>query len=357
MPCFDIIKKTKVENTFRNATVLGKYDIPKTEEKIFQINGNIDLVNDWQIGLIYGTSGSGKSIIAKEIFGGNIIESYKWDNKKSLIDNFDNNLSMDEITTALSSVGFNSIPSWLQPFNTLSNGQQFRATLARAITENDTICFDEFTSVVDRTVAKSVCVSLRKYIKRTEKKFIGISCHSDILEWLQPDWTFETDTKRFARDCLWQPKISIKITKGDVSYWKYFARNHYMTSDISHTAKVYLLWISFDEKEYNLAGFFSTMPAMGMKGWDRGHRTVILPDYQGLGLGNKFIEMVAQWLWETKKRKFRATTSAIGIIKHRLKNKHIWKCVQKPIMKPASGTGIKTSVGRLISSWVYIPKK
>ena len=174
MPSFNIIKKTKVDNTFRNATVLGKFDIPKTEEKIFKINGNIDLDNDWQIGLIYGTSGSGKTLIAKEIFKGNIIESYNWVNSKSIIDNFSKNLSMDEITTALSSVGFNSIPSWLQPFNTLSNGQQFRAILARAISENDTICFDEFTSVVDRTVAKSVCVSLRKYIKRTGKKFIGI---------------------------------------------------------------------------------------------------------------------------------------------------------------------------------------
>ena len=30
-----------------------------------------------------------------------------------------------------------------------------------------------------------------------DKKFIAVSCHKDILEWLEPDWTFCTDSMIF----------------------------------------------------------------------------------------------------------------------------------------------------------------
>jgi len=53
----------------------------------------------------------------------------------------------------LSAVGLNSVPSWCRPYHVLSNGEQFRARMA-AMLNSDT-SFDEFTSVVDRTIAKS----------------------------------------------------------------------------------------------------------------------------------------------------------------------------------------------------------
>lgn len=91
------------------------------------------------------------------------------------------------------SVGFGSVPSWLKPYSVLSNGEKVRADLARAMLEKDFIVFDEFTSVVDRQVAKVASIAIHKAIKRLEKKFIAISCHYDILEWLEPDWVFDTN--------------------------------------------------------------------------------------------------------------------------------------------------------------------
>jgi ABC-type ATPase with predicted acetyltransferase domain len=52
----------------------------------------------------------------------------------------------------------NSVPSWYKPYQVLSNGEKFRADLARKLKSNTVI--DEFTSVVDRTVAKAASVSL-----------------------------------------------------------------------------------------------------------------------------------------------------------------------------------------------------
>lgn len=96
------------------------------------------------------------------------------------------------------SVGFASAPNWLRPYNVLSNGEKMRCDLAYALlSDNEMIVYDEFTSVVNREVAKASCVAINKAINRMNKKFIAISCHSDIIEWLQPDWIYNTDEKRF----------------------------------------------------------------------------------------------------------------------------------------------------------------
>lgn len=139
-----------------------------------------------------GGSGTGKTTIANELFKENIISSFEY-NAKSVIDDMPKQCSVDEITKMFYAVGFGSVPSWLKPYRVLSNGEKMRVDLARALLEKDFIVFDEFTSVVDRQVAQTACIAINKAIKRTNKKFIAISCHYDILEWLQPDWVFDTD--------------------------------------------------------------------------------------------------------------------------------------------------------------------
>ena len=102
--------------------------------------------------------------------------------------------SIDYITKMFYAVGFGSVPSWLKPYSVLSNGEKMRVDLARALLERDFIVFDEFTSVVDRNVAQTACIAINKTIKKTNKKFVAISCHYDILDWLEPDWVFDTNT-------------------------------------------------------------------------------------------------------------------------------------------------------------------
>jgi ABC-type ATPase with predicted acetyltransferase domain len=108
--------------------------------------------------------------------------------------------SIEEITNTFSSVGFSSPPSWLKPYHVLSNGEKMRVDLANAILQkNELFVFDEFTSVVDRQIAKIGSFATQKAIRKTNKKFIAVSCHFDIEEWLMPDWVFNTDTMTFIK--------------------------------------------------------------------------------------------------------------------------------------------------------------
>lgn len=101
--------------------------------------------------------------------------------------------SMKDIERMFYAVGFGSVPSWLKPYSVLSNGEKMRVDLARALLEQDCVCFDEFTSVVDRQVAETMCIATNKAIKRTDKQFIAVTCHYDVLNWLEADWIFDTN--------------------------------------------------------------------------------------------------------------------------------------------------------------------
>lgn len=209
MPNFNIIKENNIEKTFRVAKVMSDFDV-KIEHSNEHFEGNIQIPKEWNIGLIVGGSGTGKSTIANELFKDNIITEFNWNNK-SVLDNMPSNIETKDIEKMFYSVGFGSVPSWLKPYKVLSNGEKMRVDLARALLEKDFIVFDEFTSVVDRQVAQTACIAINKAIKGTNKKFIAVSCHKDIIEWLQPDWIFDTDKMQQVFQLAHDQKKDLKL--------------------------------------------------------------------------------------------------------------------------------------------------
>lgn len=196
MRYFDIIKTTHVDKTYRVAKVESDFDL-KPEHVNEHFEGDFNLPDEWQIGLIVGGSGTGKTTIAQKIFGSNIVSGFEY-GSASVIDDMPKSMSVDEISKVFYAVGFGSVPSWLKPYSVLSNGEKMRVDIARALCENQFSVFDEFTSVVDRQVAKVASLAIHKMIKHTDKKFVAISCHHDVEEWLEPDWVFNTDIMQFS---------------------------------------------------------------------------------------------------------------------------------------------------------------
>lgn len=191
MPNFDIVKKSDVGKSFRVEKIKADFDVNESHSQE-HFKGQIDIPEKWNIGIIVGESGTGKSTIAKALFPEAYIADFDY-TEKSVIDDMPSR-SMDEIEKMFYAVGFGSVPSWLKPYGVLSNGEKMRVDLARALLEKDFVVFDEFTSVVDRNVAETMCIATARAVRAKDKKFIAVSCHKDILQWLEPDWVFDTNT-------------------------------------------------------------------------------------------------------------------------------------------------------------------
>lgn len=182
-------------NSYRAARVKSLFNAERGNR--FELTADIPVDgDDWQIGLIVGPSGSGKTTIGRALFGGGkIVDLYSgWPEDAPIVDAISPGGDFDSVTGALANVGLGDVPAWLRPFKALSNGQQFRAGLARVISDaDDNIIVDEFTSVIDRQIAKIGAMAFSKGWRRNKgKRVVLLSCHYDIIEWLQPDWVFDT---------------------------------------------------------------------------------------------------------------------------------------------------------------------
>src|SRR5271170_5115083 len=153
-----ITVETPISDTPRVQQVRGMFDLPA--DKLSRLDWDVRLPLDeklWHIGLIVGPSGCGKTTIARRLFPEPASDLAEPLERGSVLDAFPEAMPIKEIVALLSAVGFASPPAWLRPFRVLSTGQQFRVTLALLLAwtpVKQRIVFDEFTSVVDRTVAQ-----------------------------------------------------------------------------------------------------------------------------------------------------------------------------------------------------------
>lgn len=222
----DVKNTCKDFNTYRAARVKSLFNAERGDTFALKADLPIDDL-DWSIGLIVGPSGSGKTTIGRSLFGGGrIVDLYAgWPDDMPIVEAISPGGDFDTVTGSLANVGLGDVPAWLRPFKALSNGQQFRAGLARLISEaqNDVIV-DEFTSVIDRQIAKIGAMAFGKGWRRNRgKRVVLLSCHYDIIEWLQPDWVFDTGTGELK-----------KVTNSGQdprSSWK-FGRSTPLTGDI-----------------------------------------------------------------------------------------------------------------------------
>lgn len=334
---FDIVRKVNVsKKSFRVAQLYDQFDLHENEyEEKFV--GEIDLDCEWRIGVIVGKSGTGKSTIARELFPDNIYTpTYQ---AACVVDDFPK-MESQKLFSILSSVGFNSPPSWLKPYCVLSNGEKMRVDLARAICEEmDVIVFDEFTSVVDREVAQLGSFALQKCIRKQNKKFIAVTCHSDVIDWLEPDWVFSADNMqyRYTRGLLRRPEIKIEIRKTR-GMWPLFRRYHYLSHSINKAATEYTAFIN--DKPVAFCAYIYMPHQIGVL--RRPHRLVCLPDYQGLGISKKILSFSAN-IERQKYKHISFTTSVKGFAQSLMREKN-WRLTHSGRMSKHSRAALnKTS--------------
>ena len=358
MPNFNHIVNVPYESTFRSKKVEGLFDL--SPEKVLEKTWKVDMPiedMDWSIGVVVGPSGSGKTSIGKVAFGADKYHTgYDWHPSRSIIDNFPEDASVEDVTKVLSSVGFSSPPNWLQPFRTLSNGQQFRVEMARILfDQRDVVVVDEYSSVIDRTVAQIGSSAIAKTARKRNKKLVLLSCHYDILEWLEPDWIYYVDTGKFERGSLRRPKIEIRIERCHYSAWRLFREHHYLSHSIIKHSECYVASVNGEP-----AGFFAYVrDYMNSKTKNviRGHRSVVLPDYQGIGLGGIATKKLMNY-YAKQGCIVKAITSHPSFIASRSRDPDFRLCTKvdylthKGITEQTKGTG--NALKRITATFQYI---
>ena len=294
-------------NTYRAARVKSLFNCESGAD--FALDADLPLEDtDWKIGVVVGPSGSGKTSIGRAIWPdvGIYDGDTGWAQDKPIVECIAPTGGFDDVTGALSAVGLGSVPAWLRPYHALSNGEKFRAGLARVIAEGaQRVIIDEFTSVVDRQIAKVGAGAFSKAWKRVGGQAVLLSCHYDILDWIEPDWVFDTRTGELQRGSLWRrPKFELEVFQTDGSYWPMFEPHHYLKLPRMVAAKYYVGFVDGEAVCHMAAS-----PALHTGGM-RACRMVVMPEWQGAGVGMKFLNEVCR-LQFTDANPYNARTNAV----------------------------------------------
>lgn len=262
----------------------------------FDLEAELPIDDDgWQLGVIVGPSGSGKTSMGKIILGEDALwTGGDWPTDAPIVDAIAPGGDFDAVTAALGAVGLGTVPSWLRPYHVLSNGEKFRAELARIVAEAPSrVVIDEFTSVVDRQIAKIGAMAFQKSWRRTGGKAVLLSCHYDILDWLEPDWIFETSTGKFeraqaGRRLRRRPRFELEIRQVDGSWWPLFEPHHYLKLPRMVACRYFVGFV--DGEPVAHLGVAPRLETGGV----RACRMVIMPEWQGAGVGTRFLDAIME---------------------------------------------------------------
>jgi hypothetical protein len=451
MPTFTIHCQTPLTRSFRVEQVAGLFDLPLediesrlTHELMAELPG---LEEDWTIGAIVGPSGSGKTTLARAVYGDALYDPQPWPGDAAIIDCLGDAQPADGMTVpikhiahTLTAVGLGSVPTWLKPYRVLSTGERFRADLARAILgargwglgtgEDESraspspeprvpspslLVIDEFTSTLDRTIAQTASAALARLLRHPQSeipnpKFIALTCHTDILPWLAPDWVLdlgrmkdEGGSKRmkdeggrmnqagksvhpssFCLHPLWRslqrPQLRLAVRRVPQCVWPHFARHHYLAGGLAASATCYAafcepglgLGARAGDERASLAqapspspspsmpvAFCAVVASLGWKKTKRITRLVTLPEFQGLGIAAQLAETVAAHE-QSKGHRITITASHPAILAHCTRSPN-WTCLG--IKKSGStrqrlaARTIRCSTGRAVASFEFVGKR
>jgi GNAT superfamily N-acetyltransferase len=214
----------------------------------------------------------------------------------------------------------------------------------RMATMDDPIVIDEWTSVVDRNVARVMSHTIQKFARRSSRSVILLSCHYDVLDWLDPDWVIDCNKETFIDRRLLQrherervDKLQFEIRSVDGQSWKRFSKYHYLSAVLPGGLNFYF-GLFLNGEQIGFQAYSEYVPRhieRKNKIILHSNRVVVHPDYVGLGLGMKLVDATAH---EMNQRGFRimAKFSSIPMFKSRSKNPK-WVFLGSDCFTPPAG--------------------
>lgn len=251
-----------LRDSFRIRQIAGMFDLPIGATTGAHVRAQVPGFDEpWEIGMIVGPSGSGKSAIAKAAYRSNLVQPSRWPRDVAIVDAMGDG-PIHRITHTLTCVGLGSPRTWVKPYGVLSNGEKFRCDLARALLKamrNDArdadsaspspntpgecrgggrsndggahesltgagsalclplIVMDEYTSVVSRAIARVASAAMSRAIrsKQIPVRFVAVTCHEDVIPWLRPDWVLRMQPGGSEEQS--DPKSQISNLKSEIS--------------------------------------------------------------------------------------------------------------------------------------------
>jgi uncharacterized protein len=191
---------TRVERSSRVLEIAETFGLGLAEKTFWVFKDLPVEVNQGDIVYITGQSGSGKSLLLRELTDQMRAEGKTVANieevvleEKPLIDQLGKN--MNEAIELLSRAGINDAYLAVRKPSELSDGQRYRFRLALLMqTEADVWVCDEFGAVLDRVTARAVSFNAQKLARSRKITLMVATTHTDLIEELGPDLIVE---KRF----------------------------------------------------------------------------------------------------------------------------------------------------------------
>ena len=315
-------KPASLRASSRTAAVAHDFGVAPWAERVVLPAMRVS-IGPGQIVAFTGPSGSGKStalrLIERQCPLAFNVGRVKFPEHRALVDGVAPRGTLGEALEVLSLCALGEVPLWLRSFEELSDGEQFRARLARALgaaadRAGGILITDEFASGLHRRAAKAMAYNLRKLATRRGLSMVVATSHGDILADLQAD-TCGTLRRhggcRVVRQVPRNKPISLwrrlRITKGTKGDYHAFAKMHYRSTDeLGFVDKVFVLREGAGGEPVAIVVYAYGPAELTLRNEVTGgrfkrnlerlnrelrilRRLVVHPDLRGCGVGHRFV--------------------------------------------------------------------
>ncbi len=252
------VEATRVGQSSRLAEVARYFGVAPSGERVVLPDRAVPIEPGCVVAFV-GHSGTGKStgldVVESQFPRAHNISRMKFPTNRALIDAVAPRASLSDAMSILSQCALGEAQLWMRVYEELSDGEKFRARLARAIgfasegAAPGLLIIDEFASGLHRRAAKSIAYNLRRLATRRGLAVVLATNNDDILSDLQPDVRLDLKSGReleFVERKPLQRAPSIwrrlRIERGTRRDHDAFYRMHYRTSDeLGFVSKVFIL--------------------------------------------------------------------------------------------------------------------